>query len=164
MRAPHTRYPLAGLSYQLRGTGPCQFHQHRVHAPQGPTPMGGACHPHGGVPDAQAPDLWRAPAWQANPRSPKLRYKDTVKANLQWRHIKPRELEERAMDRPVWRASIHKAASNFKEARSQKLTAARERRHKAASAVITSTDFQCPHCSRLCASRLGLQIHLRVHK
>ena len=99
-----------------------------------------------------------------NQGRPKLRYKDTVKANLQWRHIKPRELEERAMDRPVWRVSIHKAASNFEKARSQKLTAARERRHKAASAVITTTDFQCPHCSRLCASRLGLQSHLRVHR
>ena len=99
-----------------------------------------------------------------NQGRPKLRYKDTVKANLQCCHIKPGELEERAMDRPVWRASIHKAASNFEEARSQKLTATRERRHEEASAVITTTDFQCPHCSRLCASRLGLQSHLRVHR
>lgn len=82
-----------------------------------------------------------------NQGRPKLRYKDSVKANLQWCHIKPRELKERAMDRPVWRASIQKALSNFKEARSQKFTAARERRHKAASAVITTTDSQCPHCS-----------------
>ena len=66
----HTRYTLAGPSYQLRGTGPCQLYQHRVHAPQGPTPMGGACHPYGGVPDAQAPDVWRAPACQAKPGSP----------------------------------------------------------------------------------------------
>ena len=99
-----------------------------------------------------------------NQSRPKLRYKDTVKANLQWCHIKPRELEECAMDRPVWRASIHKATSNFKEAHSQKLTAARARRHKAASAVITTTGFQCPHCSRLCASRLGLRSHLHVHR
>ena len=61
-----------------------------------------------------------------NQGRPKLRYKDTVKANLQWCNIKPRELEDRAMDRPVWRASIHKAVSNFVEACSQKLNAARE--------------------------------------
>ena len=160
----HTRYLLAGPSYQLRGTGPFQLYQHRVHAPHGPTPMSGACHPHGGVPDSRRLMYGELQLGKRNQGRPKLRYKDTVKANLQWCHIKPRELEERAMDRPVWRASIHKAASNFEEARSQKLTAARERCHKAPSAVITTTDFQCPHCSRLCASRLGLQSHLRVHR
>ena len=46
-----------------------------------------------------------------NQGRPKLRYKDTVKANFQWCHIKPKELEERAMDRPKWRASTHKAAA-----------------------------------------------------
>ena len=99
-----------------------------------------------------------------NQGRPKLRYKDTIKANLQWCHIKPKELEERAMDRAKWRASTHKAAANYEEARHQKLTAAREKRHRAASAVTTTTDFQCPHCSRLCSSRLGLQSHLRVHR
>ena len=39
----------------------------------------------------------------------------------------------------------------------------REINRRAASAVIT-TDFQCPHCSRLCASELGLRTHLRVYK
>ena len=99
-----------------------------------------------------------------NQGRPKLRYKDTVKANIQWCHVKPRELEERARDRPGWRASVHKAAANYEEARRQKLTAARDKRHRAASAVITTTDFQCPHCSRLCASKLGLQSHLRIHR
>ena len=99
-----------------------------------------------------------------NQGRPKLRYKDTVKANLQWCHIKPKELEERAMDRAKWRALTHNAAANYEEVRHQKLTAAREKRHRAVSAVITTTDFQCPNCSRLCASRLGLQSHLRVHR
>jgi len=98
-----------------------------------------------------------------NQGRPKLRYKDTVKANIQWCHVKPKKLEERAMDRSDWRASTHKAAANYEEARRRKLTSAREKRHRAAG-VITTTDFQCPHCSRLCASRLGLQSHLRVHR
>ena len=59
-----------------------------------------------------------------NQGRPKLRYKDTVKANLQWCHIKPKELEERAMDRAKWRALPLKAAANYEEARHQKLTAA----------------------------------------
>ena len=37
-----------------------------------------------------------------------------------------------------------------------------ERNHREASAEITTTDFQGPHCSRLCASGLGLRSHLRV--
>ena len=35
---------------------------------------------------------------------------------------------------------------------------------RAALAVITKTDFQCPYCSRHCASGLGLRSHLRVHR
>ena len=45
----------------------------------------------------------------------------------------------------------------------QELTAARETHRRAASAVIT-TDFQCAYCSRLCASGLGQQGHLHVHR
>ena len=69
-------------------------------------------------------------------------------------------------NRETWRDmpwTDQNAAANFKEAWCQKLTAARERHCRAASAVIT-TDFQCLHCSRQCASRLGLQSHLRVHR
>ena len=32
-----------------------------------------------------------------------MQYKDMVKANLQWCHIKPGDLEGYAMDRPKWR-------------------------------------------------------------
>ena len=99
-----------------------------------------------------------------NQGCPKLRYKDTVKANIQWCHDKPKELLESATDGPKWRALIHKAATNYEEAQHQKLTAATEKRHTAASAAITSTDFKCPICSRLCASRLELQIYLCVHR
>ena len=49
-----------------------------------------------------------------NQGRPKLRYKDTVKANLQWCHIKPKELEERAMDRPKWRASTRKGCCQLR--------------------------------------------------
>ena len=99
-----------------------------------------------------------------NQSRPKLRYEDTVKANLQWCQINPRDLQGYTMDRPKWQGSVHRATGNFEEARCQKLTAARERHRRAASAVITTNDFQCPHCSRLCASGLGLRSHLRVYR
>ena len=107
---------------------------------------------------------WELQAGKRNQGRPKLRNKDTVKSNLQWCHINPRDLEGYAMDRPKWQGSVHRAAANFEEARCQKLTAAREGHHRAASAVITTTDFQCPQCSRLCASGLGLRSHLRDHR
>ena len=81
-----------------------------------------------------------------------------------WCHINPREPEGYPMDRPKCRGSVHRAAANFEEAWCQKLTAARERHRRAALAVITTTDFQCPHCSRLGTSRLGLRSYLRVHR
>ena len=52
----------------------------------------------------------------------------------------------------------------IKLARCQKLTAARETHCRAALAVITTTDFQCPHCSKLCASKLGLRNRLCIHR
>ena len=76
-------------------------------------------------------------AVKRNQGRPKLRYKDTVKANLQWCHINPRDLEGYAMDRPKWQGLVHRAAANFKEDQCQKLTAAGETNRKAASAVIT---------------------------
>ena len=66
-------------------------------------------------------------AWcTGNQGRPKLQYKDTVKANLQWCHINLRDLEGYAMDRPKWRCSVHRATANFEEAWCLKLTADRE--------------------------------------
>ena len=89
---------------------------------------------------------------QGRPQKP---YKDTVKANLKWCELKPKDFEECASNRSRWRATVQIAAVAFEDARFQKLTAARNQRHMASSPVITTTDFHCPHCSRLCASSMG---------
>ena len=52
-------------------TGPCKLHHHRVPAHQGPTSIGGACSPHGGVSDAKTPDVRTALARKEKPRPPK---------------------------------------------------------------------------------------------
>jgi len=106
-------------------------------------------------------ELWQGRRYQGRP---KLRYKDTVKSNIQWCHVKLKELEESAANKPEWRAKTYKSAATFESARKQKVAAARARRHHAATAVITTTDFTCPHCSRLCASSFGLISHLRAYK
>lgn len=95
---------------------------------------------------------------------PKLRFKDTLKNNLKWCELKPRDLETAAADRGAWRSLIYKGVKAFEEDRQHRLEAARERRHKAASSHILTTDHQCPTCGRLCASGFGLRSHMRSHR
>ena len=60
---------------------------------------------------------------------------------------------------------LHQLISRFvMNSKTQKLVAAYERPHRTSSAKITTTEFQCPICFRLCASRLGLQSHQRIHR
>ena len=95
---------------------------------------------------------------------PKLRYKDTLKSNLKWSVIQPRQLEACASDRSGWRSLTYKATAAFDEDRRQRLAAARDKRHRAASTSIQNTDFQCSTCGRLCASSFGLRSHMRRHR
>ena len=50
---------------------------------------------------------------------PKKRYKDSVKANLQWRNIKPEDLTSCAGHRLLWRARVCQPTNSFEDARSQ---------------------------------------------
>ena len=98
-----------------------------------------------------------------NQGRPRKRYKDHLKENLHWCDLEVSELEECAKNRPRWRQKSHNAVISFEESRREKLKAARDKRHRPAAA-ITTTDFQCPFCARLCASKLGLSSHMRIHK
>ena len=95
---------------------------------------------------------------------PCKRFKDTLKDNLKWCGVKPTELVRTAQDRLQWRALIRRASASLEEERRYQAQATRERRHRAASTPATTTDFQCPVCSRLCKTRLGLQSHSRIHR
>ena len=95
---------------------------------------------------------------------PKLRYKDALKSNLKWSGIQPRQLEACASDRSGWRSLTSKAITAFDEDRRQRLAAARDRRHRAASTSVQNTNFQCNTCGRLCASSFGLRSHMRRHR
>ena len=87
---------------------------------------------------------------------PCKRFKDTVKAGLQWCGIPPTELVATALDRQRWRTLIQSASSALEE----------ERRHQAQSTrdPATNTNFQCPDCAWLCKSRIGLQSHSCTHR
>ena len=56
------------------------------------------------------------------------------------------------------------ASSALEKERRHQAQSARERRHVAASVPATNANFQCPVCSRLCKSRIGLQSHSRIHR
>ena len=86
---------------------------------------------------------------------PKKRYKDCIKETLKQCSLPPRDLETSAQDRPGWRASIRSACSMFEDNRRDKISDARARR-KASVATPDEATFQCPHCPRLCTSRIGL--------
>ena len=93
---------------------------------------------------------------------PKKRYKDAVKANLKACGIQPKSLEETAEDRSTWRSTVHDAIAYFEDSRSEKLTTARTKRHN--RTIPQQSQFQCPHCYRFCASKLGLLSHSRIHR
>ena len=96
--------------------------------------------------------------------SPCKRFKDTVKAGLQWCGIPPTELVATALDRQRWRTLTQSASSALEEERRHQVQSARERRHLAASIPATNAEFQCPVCSRLLKPRIGLQSHSRTHR
>ena len=63
---------------------------------------------------------------------PCKRFKDTVKAGLQWCGIPPTELVATALDRQRWRILTQSASSALEEERRHQAQSARERRHLAA--------------------------------
>ena len=95
---------------------------------------------------------------------PCKRFKDTVKAGLQWCDIPPTELVATALDRQRWRTLSQSASSALEEECRHQAQSARERRHLAACIPATNANFQCPDCARLCKSRIGLQSHSRTHR
>ena len=95
---------------------------------------------------------------------PKPRLKDTLKRKLKWSGIGPRELEASAADRSAWRSLTSRTAAAFEEDRRQRLAAARDIRHRAASPSTRTTDCRSDTCGRLCASSFGLRSHMRSHR
>lgn len=94
---------------------------------------------------------------------PRKRYKDTIKANLQYSSIKPRDLEDAASDRTQWRATVRNTCIAFEADHCRRLQEARERRHRASAAHNPLTaNFSCV-CSQMCTSRIGLYSHQRAH-
>ena len=96
-----------------------------------------------------------------NQGGPKKRFKDTLKSNLQYTQVRPKDLENTAAERDCWRRTVHLAGSTCETNYREKLSTKREKRRNPSTPTAT---FQCPHCNRHCASRIGLHSHIRIHR
>lgn len=97
--------------------------------------------------------------------APKKRYKEVLKSNLKKSSIDTENWESLAADRSAWRGAIHEGARHFEESQRQlaeeKRSSRKSRRNSPTRSSVMGTT--CPHCSRTCASRIGLISHLRRH-
>ena len=100
------------------------------------------------------------------PGGQKLRYKDQLKGTLKRCNIKPIDLESAATDRSHWRSVCHNGVLHLEESRTQQRRAQRLRRHHAVPEPSQPPDpsLACPHCDKICGSRIGLHSHVQWHR
>ena len=99
-----------------------------------------------------------------NPGDQKLRYKDTVRHNLQNVCIHQDNWEVLASDRSTWKEKIIRSGlRSFEEKRIKKIIEKNQLRHSCLSGM-TITQYACSTCQRDCRSHIGLLAHERVHK
>ena len=95
------------------------------------------------------------------PGGPTKRFKDSIRATLRACNINISGWESLASDRSAWRSAVTQGVMAFEERRLQRLDD-RRAAHKERK-LDPETAVACPICGRLCASRFGLQSHLRRH-
>ncbi|KAK3881916.1 hypothetical protein Pcinc_009180 [Petrolisthes cinctipes] len=67
-------------------------------------------------------------------------------------------------DRSAWHSRTRQAQEVFETNRRDHLANTREARKASTSSLSTTAAFQCPHCPRVCASRIGFSSHTRAHE
>lgn len=92
----------------------------------------------------------------------KLRFKDTLKANLKSCGIDPSNWEKVAVDRSLWRSYCNQSVGHFEDNRVQVLQQKRLQRKTVVSSK--SGNYTCDICGRLCTAKIGLWRHRQTHK
>ncbi|XP_076049524.1 uncharacterized protein LOC143030251 [Oratosquilla oratoria] len=97
------------------------------------------------------------------------RYKDVIKRCLDHCNINTDSWEEASRDRPKWRTTIANGVQRLEARRTAKLEEKRTRRKERSEQRTTTNQpythhHICPHCHRVCRSRIGLISHLRTHQ
>ena len=95
----------------------------------------------------------------------KKRFKDCLKENMKKCNIDYKSWERDSQDRSAWRQKVREGVQAFQrklqeenEAKRARRAARRENPHPP-----LPMDNTCPHCGRVCGSRIGLISHLRTH-
>ena len=93
---------------------------------------------------------------------PRRRYKDTLKDALKLCKIPTNGWEAQTANRSVWRQLTIRGTNNFEADRLASLDRKRQaRKDRAAGPIVAAV--ACPTCGRRCASKFGLQSHMRRH-
>ena len=90
---------------------------------------------------------------------PKLRYKDSIKANMKSCGIDFLHFEKLSSDRTNWRSLCHSSLQQFEENRIRHLQAQRQKRKE--QIVPTNKSFVCQSCGKECCSKTGVKSHQR---
>lgn len=90
----------------------------------------------------------------------KKRFKDSLKSSLKTLQIKPTLFEQSAIDRNLWRNTLHKAAIVAEE---QRIADAVTKRQLRKSQKETDTLTSCHVCGRGFRAQIGLFSHMRTH-
>jgi len=96
------------------------------------------------------------------------RYKDTLHESLKQCFIRLQTWEVQALDRKNWRTVVHQGTAIFEQQQRQKREHKRLLRKNRELCSVTHPPVNdssniCPHCGKLCRSRIGLVSHLRTH-
>ena len=96
---------------------------------------------------------------QRAPGGPKKRFKDNIKTSLKKFNIMSGDWENLALNRDYWRKAVQEGAAHHETELRRAAEAKRQHRkdkQRQAPPPHTTSTFQCPHCSRICGSRIGL--------
>ncbi len=93
------------------------------------------------------------------------RFKDNVKADLKKCNIDIKSWESLAQERSKWRQIVHDGCMELEINKSDAAEMKRERRKRRAELQSDPwpTSNKCPHCKKVCGSRIGLFSHMKTH-
>ena len=101
-------------------------------------------------------------------RSPRKRFKYSLKSVSKACDIDPGKWGEVALGRPAWRSVCYKGTASFESVRITSLKERRQRRNVKCSSFspkcttsVTDGGFHYGRCQRVCGSRIGLSSPLR---
>ena len=95
---------------------------------------------------------------------PKLRYKDSLKANMKETKIDVVVWEKQALERSKWRTTINKKVTESEETKSKNKKEQRAAAKARPPVASINTSIVCQTCNRVCASNFGLRAHMKIHK